>query len=1403
MRNVVKRILASLLLLVFFVSATLPMVSVGQLSTSPGIEVTAVWLDGAKTGNDEYANETHMVMVTVKNSGNEYLKDIVVSCEIFSDVSLMSSVHAFPDNTTVTELDIGEEVTFMFESWEPMVADPNIANNFWINTSAIGMGFMDISADDNHVEPITIQNITAVQVTAIKMDPAPYMEDLSPPVPGEYKKTHANATHTVYYKLTNYGNVKQTGVSVDATGYNLTAGPLVEVYTSTDTVASVPADSETDWIAFPDTWDLNGLQHLPVPFETLLNVTAEGTNMSYHFWIFDYTDVTPMDLTTDLAEALKTTTFNTVDAHTVQAVVLNNGNQLIDVDFDAELTIAEVTGPSSFGPTISLGKQTVTAGTTPLDPGETAPVAWAGVTPPGAGDYQFNVTTLFDNMVDYNLTNNMTSVAITFDDTSEASIMIDTPMEGKYPRENLVINATIYNDGTQDFSVEGGAMVDLAVYDTNDTVDTADDVAVWMPVEKTIEALGPSATTWAEYTWTGVTGGEFRITVNVTLVNDTNAADDEDEVIVKFPYADGVISGTITPAMAGIVVEAWDGATLVQTTSTDASGDYDMNVEAILTAYNVTVTPPYGYYGAYNDSVMVLDDLRVTDVDFDLMAMATGTINGTITLVEYSMSDPLLDYTDIKVMVDGTPLWVNTDDIGNYTILGVVPGTVNVTASKDNYMTAWNDSVDVVADTNVTVTLTLHEDWDVMVTPKHEALDVATDTSIMVEFEEAINTSSVNSTSFKLMDGATVIGDVDNATQLVWATGNMSFEFTPAGGLEGGKEYTVWLSMGVNNTTNVQVLHRDWTSTFTTEQAFGKIQGIVTDNNIGEPLEGVTVSAGGVQTTTAADGSYELEVVADTYTVTATMALYEDGEVTGIVVNPGETTIDVNISMNPIINVDVKVMKDDAEVSIDADGELTDVSTTTYVKIIFEEAIDNETLDIIIKDSSGLDVGGTMEYNATSLTMTFTPDAELDANETYTITMMDTVVNATNVSILPRDVTWTFTTVSVLPTVTVDFKPGDGATNRPLDVEVELTFSHEMNPTETEKAITATFTVTNYTWAADGKSVVLEHDDLEENESYTVEISDAGLSVEGYKTEAGSATFTTGIFEEPEYLIMIMVYEKDKPISGAKAKFTMGDKPFEATSDNGVITFKVKESEWIPGTYSVKITHDDYEDKTIKITLNDTPGDYDPIDPVKMEEKKEEGGLDPMAIAAIIIVVIIIIILLALAMKPKKPAEEEIAEEEEEEGEEEEFECPECGAVVSSGETVCPECGAEFEEEEFECPECGASVEAGVGTCPECGAEFEEEEEELEGEEEEEEEFEVEDEEGGEEEEELEGEEEEEELEEEDLEEEDLEEEELEEEEEELEEEEEELEEEEEELEEEEEEGLEEEETEEEEKEKD
>jgi hypothetical protein len=546
------------------------------------------------------------------------------------------------------------------------------------------------------------------------------------------------------------------------------------------------------------------------------DMTPNNDNASHEFWVNSTIwDVMPMKPTTDLIMyAQSVNKFNTTATHTISAAIVNNGHQTINTPFKVNLTVVELVGMSGYGQEYYYPPYLVDAATTPIMAGDAAIAMWTGVTPPAAGQYQFNITSMFDDTMEYSIANNMSMDNFEFADEASAMLTLDMPAEGKYPVMNIDINASIENMGTQDFVDVGGAEIALMVYDNNLTTDTADDVMVWNPTNVSIGNLGPAMSTWAAWTWTGAMGGEFLVVVNASY----NGMFYEDSATLKFPFPNGTVIGTITPDMEGIEVKVWDGTTEILTTTTDSSGYYEFDLEAITTAYNITVTAPYGYIDAWNNTVMVKDDHRTTVVNFDLVErIDVGVVEGTVTVIEGGIPDDNLDLTNILVGIADTSRVANADTDGNYTLEKVIAGTVNVTASMAGFKTAWNDTVVVNVGENTTVNLTLIEDWHVMVEPAHEAKDVPLDTMIKVTFDVAMNMSTINSTTFSLTDsGTNVIGDADNATQLVWAADNMSFTFSP-GELDGMETYTIWISTDVMTAMDMAILHRDWMSEFTTE----------------------------------------------------------------------------------------------------------------------------------------------------------------------------------------------------------------------------------------------------------------------------------------------------------------------------------------------------------------------------------------------------------------------------------------------------------------------------------------------------------------------------------------------------------------------------------------------------------
>jgi peptide/nickel transport system substrate-binding protein len=82
------------------------------------------------------------------------------------------------------------------------------------------------------------------------------------------------------------------------------------------------------------------------------------------------------------------------------------------------------------------------------------------------------------------------------------------------------------------------------------------------------------------------------------------------------------------------------------------------------------------------------------------------------------------------------------------------------------------------------------------------------------------------------------------------------------------------------------------------------IVGNVTDADTGDPISGATVIAGSYTTTTAANGTYSLEVVPGTYNITVVMDGYDAGTTT-VAASLENTTYTANIALTPVPSAEV------------------------------------------------------------------------------------------------------------------------------------------------------------------------------------------------------------------------------------------------------------------------------------------------------------------------------------------------------------------------------------------------------------------------------------------------------------------------------------------------------------------
>ena len=185
--------------------------------------------------------------------------------------------------------------------------------------------------------------------------------------------------------------------------------------------------------------------------------------------------------------------------------------------------------------------------------------------------------------------------------------------------------------------------------------------------------------------------------------------------------------------------------------------------------------------------------------------------------------------------------------------------------------------------------------------------------------------------------------------------------------------------------------------------------------------------------------------------------------------------------------------------------------------------------------------------------------------------------------------------------------------------------------------------------------------------------------------EIGDYTVSVGPFED----------KNGDGVSGIKVSFSYDGKEWsETTGSSGKAIFTgfplIKIPEGTPITFS-------RDGETYTGTSPLTDDELKTF--VEPSKKKTDDDSNLIIIIAIIVIVFIIIVLVVLAMK-SKGGEEEIEEVRE-------YECPSCGAVVTSDMESCLECGETFEEEEYKCPECTELVEKDATLCDSCGAEFE------------------------------------------------------------------------------------------------
>ncbi|HUQ48669.1 MAG TPA: Ig-like domain-containing protein [Gemmatimonadaceae bacterium] len=354
------------------------------------------------------------------------------------------------------------------------------------------------------------------------------------------------------------------------------------------------------------------------------------------------------------------------------------------------------------------------------------------------------------------------------------------------------------------------------------------------------------------------------------------------------------------------------------------------------------------------------------------------------------------------------------------------------------------------------------------VAPTDGALGVSIATNVQVTFSEPMASASITTSTFTLKN--TLTGIVVPAS-VSYNTATSVATLTPTAVLAGNSNYTVTVTTGVTDASG-NPMAAPFNSVFTTElldttaptvTSVSPPDGSTTAATttaiqiaFSEPMNPTTITTTTVSLKNAGTGANITSTVvynAGTNSVTLTPSgpLSNSTQYT-VTVTTGVKDVAGNQLAAPFVSSFTTVpLPDNTAPTIitrsPANGA-TGVATNSAVTIQFSEPMDQATINTtnirLSVTSPSSPVAGTVAYNASTNTATFTPDAPLANNTGYTVTttgLKDVAGNS-----LAAQPAWTFTTIAdtTAPTI-LSTSPNHNATGIAVNSAVTVTFSEAMD----------------------------------------------------------------------------------------------------------------------------------------------------------------------------------------------------------------------------------------------------------------------------------------------------------------------------------------------------------------------
>jgi Bacterial Ig-like domain len=450
----------------------------------------------------------------------------------------------------------------------------------------------------------------------------------------------------------------------------------------------------------------------------------------------------------------------------------------------------------------------------------------------------------------------------------------------------------------------------------------------------------------------------------------------------------------------------------------------------------------------------------------NVKATLVSATSATITWSPSPQSDGVVSY---NILRNGTK--VGESPTTSFTDIGLAGQTTYKYAVSANCTSGLLSDPSAESAAATITTLDVTPPHITLISPAAGQTGVSTGATVTVTFNEAMDPTTINTTTFSLKvtdTGANIPGSV------TYNTVTRVAEFTPSSPLPSAASITVTVTAGAKDLAGNALLLTAgspgfWSFTTRDDQPPSVIANAVSPANgatgvsanavvtvpFSEAMDATTINASNITLRVTSSGTSVGGTV--TYNSTTHVASFTPS---APLATPVNYTLTVASGVKDVAGNAMGVNFQSTFTTADTTPPTvtstlpanlaTNVATNTVVSATFSKAMDATTINgttfTLRATATGVPVTGTVAYNAATNTATFTPSAPLGSLTAYTATITtgahDTFGNA-----LAANFAWTFSTVDTTPPTVLSVSPANLATNVAVSSAVNITFSEAMDAT--------------------------------------------------------------------------------------------------------------------------------------------------------------------------------------------------------------------------------------------------------------------------------------------------------------------------------------------------------------------